>query len=620
MSFCAETRFDVLLAFLCIGLGGTCSAFAEDPARILAQAKTAAGGQAWDSVRTSHARVQVETGGLKGVAESWDDLLSGRGYSRFSIGPMTGADGWDGKAGWTQDSSGQSKKLEGGDEVEGAIDEVYRRCLAYWYPDRWPAVIEDAGSRQEGNRRFQVLRITPRGGRPFDLWLASDTSLIDRTVEKAAMETRTLFFSNYRVVDGKKVPFAIRSTNGETRYDQSITVDSIEFNLPLDEERFKMPEPPAPDFAFAAGQTSTTLPFDLVNNHIYVRVKLNGQGPFTVLCDTGGENVITPTVATRLGVQTEGTLQGRGVGEKSEDIALTKLESLTVGDVTISNQVFTVFRLEPFADVEGIEQTGLIGYEVFKRFVVSVDYDRSRLTLTLPAAFKYQGSGTTVPFQFNDRIPQVDGRIDGIDGKFDIDTGSRSSLSLLKPFAEKNQLRVRMAPPIEAVTGWGVGGPARSLVARARELRLGDVVVPSPVAEISLQQKGALASPYVAGNVGAGVLKRFNITFDYGQRRLFFETNSNTTRPDIYDRSGMWLNRAGAALKVFDVTTGGPAETAGLKVDDRIVAVDGAPISEGSLVTLRKRFRTEAPGTRIRLSVESNNGKREVTLVLKELL
>jgi hypothetical protein len=343
------------------GIGETRSALGADPANVLAQAKAAAGGQAWDSARTSHARAHVETGGLKGVAEEWDDLVSGRGYSSYSIGPVTGAEGWDGKAGWSQDNSGQSKKKEGGDEVEGAIDEAYRRCLAYWYTNRWPALIEDAGSRQEGDRQFRVLRITPNGGRSFELWLGQSTWLIDRTVEKGAIETRTTFFSDYRVVEGKKVPFAARSTNGETRYDQVIAVDSMEFNLPLDEEKFKMPAPPAPDFAFAPGEISTTLPFDLINNHIYVQVKLNGQGPFTVLCDTGGENIITPTVASRLGVKTEGALQGRGAGEKSEDIALTKLRTLTVGQVTLSNQLFAVFGLESFADVEGIEQPGLIG-------------------------------------------------------------------------------------------------------------------------------------------------------------------------------------------------------------------------------------------------------------------
>jgi hypothetical protein len=620
MSAHTMRRLVILLMLQCFGFGDPLCAFADDPAALLCRAKAAAGGDAWDSARTSHTRAQIETGGLKGTAEDWSDVLTGRGRSQYSIGPATGAEGWDGKAGWSQDSSGQSKKMQGGDEVEGAVDDLYRRCLAYWYTNRWPAIIEDAGSESQGERQFRVLRITPQGGRPFDLWLDTATWLIDRTVEKAAIETRTVFFSEYRDQGGKKIAFAMRSTNGEKRYDQLITVQSVEFNIPVQDEKFRMPGPPAPDFTFAAGKTSTTVPFELINNHIYVKVKLNGQGPFTVLCDTGGENVITPTVSGRLGVKGEGALQGRGVGEKSEDIALVKLQTLTLGDVTVSNQLFAVFALEPFADIEGIAQSGLIGYEVFKRFVVKVDYERSQLTVSLPSAFKYEGGGTAVPFRFNDRIPQVDGGIDGIAGKFDIDTGSRSSVSVPKPFAEKNDLRARLAPRFEAVTGWGIGGPARGLVARAHELRLGDVVVPSPLTEISLQQKGALVSPYIAGNVGAGVLKRFNVTFDYGQQRMFFETNANTASADVYDRSGMWLNRAGTALKVFDVTIGGPAESAGLKVDDRIVAVDGAPISDRSLITLRKRFRTEPPGTTIRLSVESNNGKREVNLVLKELL
>jgi hypothetical protein len=287
MSFNSKSRLFVQLALFSIGLGTARPGFAADPAGILAQVKTASGGLAWDSVRSLHIRANVELGGLKGVAENWDDCLTGRGYSKYSIGPVTGADGWDGQAGWTQDSSGQSKKLEGGDEIEGAVDDAYRRCLAYTYTNRWPAAIEDAGTRQEGERQFQVLKITPKGGRVFELWLDSSSWLVVRTVEKTAIETRTIHFSDYRAVDGKKVPFATRVTNGEIRYDQFITVDSIEFNVPMDESKFKMPAPPAPDFSFAAGKTSTMVPFELINNHIYVRVKFNGQGPFKVLCDTG---------------------------------------------------------------------------------------------------------------------------------------------------------------------------------------------------------------------------------------------------------------------------------------------------------------------------------------------
>lgn len=603
-----------------LAAAGSQGAAAADLPAALARWKEAMGGSAWDGVRSSHSRIRIETGGLKGTDEGFDDLLTGRHYENLKLGPFTGAEGWDGQSGWTQDNSGQSKRMEGGDEVEGAVNNAYSRCLAYWYPDRWPATVEDGGTHEVGGRRFQVVKITPKGGRLFEIWIDASTWLVDHIVEKQAIETRTIFFSDYRAVDGKKIAFASRSTNGETQYDQIFAVDSVEFDVPLDESKFRMPGPPPPDFAFAEGKSATTLPFELINNHIYVKVMLNGQGPFTFLCDTGGSNVITPTLAAKLGVKPEGALQGRGVGEKSEDVGLVNLESLSVGDVMLTKQLFAVFPLESFADVEGVPQAGLIGYEVFKRFVVRVDYEHAQLTLTLPSALAYQGHGTVVPFRFNDQIPQVDGSIDGIPGKFDIDTGSRASLSLLKPFAEKNDLKKKLTARYEAVTGWGVGGPARGLIARAGELRLGDVSIPSPVTELSLQQKGGFTDPYVAGNVGAGVLKRFNIVFDYAGKRIIFEPNANNTLPDVYDRSGMWINRAGAALKVVDVTGGGPAEAAGLRAGDSIVAVDGAPVDDATLVALRKRFRAEPEGTKIRLSVDSGDKKRDVTLVLKNLI
>ena len=69
VSFFSETRLALLLGLLWFGLGDVIRAFGGDPAAALAKARVAAGGEAWDSVRTSHAGLQLETGGLKGVAE-----------------------------------------------------------------------------------------------------------------------------------------------------------------------------------------------------------------------------------------------------------------------------------------------------------------------------------------------------------------------------------------------------------------------------------------------------------------------------------------------------------------------------------------------------------------------
>jgi hypothetical protein len=603
------------------GLFALASAGASPDAwEILAKAKQAAGGDAWDAVRSVHIHGKLATGGLTGPAESWDDTLKGRFVDRFALGPISGAQGFDGETVWTQDSSKQVHKEEGGEEREAAADEAYRRSLAYWFPERWAALVEYSGEKEANGRRFHTLRITPKGGRPFDLWVDAATYLFDRTVEKADIETRTTFFSDYRAVNGLKVAFAVRSTNGEAKYDQFFTVEKIEFNLPAEEALFRMPEPPPPDFAFVGGKTSSTVPFELLNNHIYVQVKLNGKGSYRLLCDTGGANVVTPELAQELGLKPEGALQGRGVGEKSEDIGLVKVQTVQVGDASIANQVFAVFPMGSFASAEGVPQFGLIGYEVFKRFVVKVDYENNLLTFTAPTAFRHEGKGVAVPFQFNGHIPQVDGEIDGIPGKFDLDTGSRNSLSLLAPFVEKHGLKARYTPKVEGVTGWGVGGAARALVTRAKVLRLGSVQVENPVTELSLQKQGSFVSPYVAGNVGTGVLKRFNITFDYGRQQVIFERNANDSKPDTFDQSGMWLNQVAATLEVVDVVSGGPAAEAGIGVGDRILAIDGRNIEQLSLPEVRQKFRNAPPGTKVRLTVQSRDGKRDVVLVLRALV
>jgi hypothetical protein len=592
----------------------------ENPKDILAKAKDASGGAAWDAVFSMHSKVALAVGGMKGTGESWEDILKGRSFTSFQLGVFTGAEGFDGWTVWYQDPSKHAHAEEGGDAKEEAVNDAYRRSLAYWFPERWEGVIEYSGLKQENDRQFQVIRTTPRGGRAFDLWIDVKTYLLDRIVEKTAMETRTTYLSDYREISGVKIAYLSRSTNGEARYDQLITVQSVELNAPLNDEIFRMPGPPPPDFAISGGQSSTTVPFELLNNHIYVQATLNGKGPFRLLCDTGGQNIVAVDLARELGLKSEGALQGRGVGEKSEDVGLTKVQTLQIGEATLSNQVFAVYALSALGDVEGMPIQGLVGYEVFKRFVVTIDYEHGRLTLTLPSAFSYARTGTVVPFKFNGQIPQVEGEIDGLSGKFDIDTGSRASLTILAPFAEKHNLKTRYKPKVETMTGWGVGGPARGLVTRTKVLKLGSVIVENPLAEISVQTKGAFTDPYVAGNVGGGVLKRFNVIFDYDKQRLIFERNANYSQPDDYDRAGLWLNLANGAFKVMSVLPKGPAAEAGLKEGDLIVAIDGKTPAEFSLPAARRMLRSNPPGTKIRLRVESGGKTRELTVTLRDLI
>ena len=610
-SFFSSILFSLYLAW-------AVAAHAAGPQEVLAQAKAASGGAAWDAVRTLHAKVRVETGGLTGSAESWDDVRTGRHVDSFQIGPYNGTEGYDGERRWSRDSTGDVTLSDSGDAREGAANEAYRRSLSYWYPDRRQAAIADEGERREGERTFRVLRITPEGGRPYEMWLDAATSLLDRTVEKGAAETRTTLFSDYRDVQGLKLPFRALSTNGDRQYDQVLIYERYEINPEIEAARFTVPQAKADDFSIAGGATSLTVPFELINNHIYLEARIEGK-PVRILLDTGGANVLTPAAAQALGLKAEGEFQARGTGEKSESFGLARVQEVRVGDATVRDQVFFVLPLAQLDAVEGVDFAGLLGFEFFRRFAVRIDYAGRRLTLTLPDAFREPAGATRVAFTLDETTPQVEGKIDGIPGRFTIDTGSRSSLSLHRPFAEKHGYFEKPAAKIEALTGWGVGGGGRGLVMRGGLLELGDVRVPAPVTTIALQQRGAYTDPYLAGNIGGGVLRRFTVTFDYRKQQIWFEPNESHGQADIWDRSGLWLNRTRDGYRIEDVVEGSPADQAGLQVGDEVLAVDGRQATELSLAEAREILK-RAPGTRVRLRVRSGEAAREVELMLEEMV
>src|SRR6185295_3354524 len=440
---------------------------------LLARAKEAAGGAAWDGVRTITTTAKVETGGLSGEATSWDEVTTGRYSTEYQLGPVHGAEGFDGIGAWTVEASGQVIRNEKGESYESAIERAYLTALAYWYPERRKGSVEPLGNRTENGRSFVGIQASAEGGRPQELWFDAKTNLLDHTVDRVNAQTRRTIFSDYRKVQGVKLPFAQRTTNGEEKFDTRVAVTSIAINQDVEAARFAPPAERTGDVELADGRTTASVPFRLANNHLFVQVEINGQGNFNLFFDTGGLNAVTPETAKALGLSAEGAFQGGGVGEKSEEIAVVRIASVKLGGVMFRDQLFYVFPISEMSKVEGLPVSGIIGYELLKRLVAEVDYDGGLIHFTAPADFVPPRDAVAIPFTFESETPQIEGKIDGLPGLFTIDTGSRSTLDLNAPFVAEHGLLAKHPKAIEATTGWGVGGAARSRVTRMAKLELG---------------------------------------------------------------------------------------------------------------------------------------------------
>ncbi|MFO1324693.1 MAG: retropepsin-like aspartic protease [Burkholderiales bacterium] len=576
-----------------------------DPVALLADAKKASGGPAWDGLRSQHSQVRLAAAGLEGVAERISDVTTGQSVIHYEIGPVVGAAGYDGKVAWTQDGYDSAKIETDKAAIELAVNAAYRDQLAFWYPDRARARIEYKERAEAEGRKYDVVTIAPDGGRPFEFWIGVETKLIERLVEKEARLTRIEHYSDRRDVDGVKIPFMVKTTRGDPKLDEIVVVRKIVFNEPLTTVAFG---PPAeqPDLVFPAGRAAVDVEFEALSGHLFVRVMLDGRGPFRMLFDAGGANVLSSETASTL-IGTERKLAGT-----------VQVTATTLNGVEVGNQRYAIADIDAFLKrVEGLDDVaGIVGLEWFVRMPIKIDYARSRLTLYDPAQFKYTGTGARVPVANRGRLPQVRGSIDGNDGTFEIDTGSRASLTLNPAFAAKNDLAQKLNAKNVAITGAGVSGPMRSMLARGKMLKLGTVEVPNPVIAIPQIASDARAQTEIAGNVGFGILRQFAVTYDLPNDALYFERYLNFGTPDIADRGGLWLERAEDGYKVVDVVAAGPAAAAGLKAGDVIVEVNGREWKQTTLPALRDALRS-APGSRVRVKTAAG---LEATLVLRDLV
>lgn len=274
---------------------------------------------------------------------------------------------------------------------------------------------------------------------------------------------------------------------------------------------------------------TTRIPFDLINNHVYIEAEVDGQ-PARFLVDTGAINLLTPTAAKRLGLTTAGRLSVHGAGDNASDLGLAQARHLRIGGAHLANPVFHIIDLGQQINSMGVPHDGFIGYETFLRFVTTFDYGARVLSFTRPGHYQPPANAVVLSFEQDDRAPVLNGELDGIPLRLWLDTGSRNSLSLSSPFVRTHGLLEKYHASEEAVLGWGLGGPGRARPARLGVLRMGSIEVTGLVGDLSSTDKGALALADYGAILGGGVLRRFSMGIDYDTKRLHLVPNAESTQ------------------------------------------------------------------------------------------
>ncbi|HKS53633.1 MAG TPA: aspartyl protease family protein [Steroidobacteraceae bacterium] len=614
------TRTNLLTAIFALPLAAS-SAFAHPVAQTTEAVLHANQEAMGDFPKAGTLRVQyvAEVNGLKGTATYTIDLATGMFIDELDAYPLSGTGGFDGKTPWMRDISGSAITQEGGDRVTVAVNEAYRDANLWWRADRGGAQVSYVGREKAGSHELDHLAVTPQRGSRFDAWFDADSHLLVRTAEPQMFFKTQELYGDYRrigkimVAGSRQVDFG----NGESNI-QKMTAPSVTHEAARPASAYARPTARAPGGELVDGAVTDTIPFRLLNNHVYIEARVNGKGPYTFIVDTGGHTLLSPRVIKEAGLESVGATETSGSGEKTETSGFARYREIAVGKARLRDQVgFAIEIYDP--SVEGIRVDGMIGFEYFSRFAVRLDYGTLTMTTTDFAHFDAKDAGQAVPFKFYDHLPQVTGAIDGVPAVFDIDTGSRSEIDVTGPTVARHKLRDKYVKGVSAITGWGVGGPSRSYVARLPSLTLHGIETPDVVAGLSEAKGGSFSDPSYDGNIGSGFLKRFAVTFDYSHQTMYLDRIKPTpVDAGRFDRSGMWINAVNDAYEIKSIAASSPAAAAGLAEGDLITSLNGQPAVAATLSDARMMLRDLPAGTQVAVTYKRGGSEQHATLKLRD--
>ncbi|MBV8150545.1 MAG: aspartyl protease family protein [Candidatus Eremiobacteraeota bacterium] len=351
--------------------------------------------------------------------------------------------------------------------------------------------------------------------------------------------------------------------------------------------------------------------------HIVVPVGLNGT-KVPVYFDSGGANLLVDSAAQRLGLKASGTFAAGGAGSKEQSAHVAAVQTVDFAGAGLDNQNFIVTPLlyTLTHPRKGLSVDGLIGYEYLANYRVVIRYAERRIDLQ-PFGVPAPTGGVALPFKSDGSHAYVEASVDGETGYYLLDTGNGGGVDLNALFVEAHHLFPTGG--LAYVSPGGLGGAIATTLVAAKTFKLAGATFADMPIGIPHTTAGAFATRGVAGNLGAGILSRFTLVFDYKAQTVTFIPNADATKKFDADRTGLSLNQADAsAFEVIAVVPGSPAAGAGVEKGDRIVAVAGTPVSSGlGLGDMRPYLIGNAPFT---LTLAHGATTKTVTLAPRDIL
>jgi hypothetical protein len=359
------------------------------------------------------------------------------------------------------------------------------------------------------------------------------------------------------------------------------------------------------------------IPFELHSNLVVVPVKVNNGEELKFILDTGVRTAILTNdiYVDSIPRPNDRVISLMGAGKQGQVSAFVSNNiafSLPEGVEARGNAMLVL--KEDYLQLDnhlGVRIHGIMGYELFSRFVVEIDYLNQVVVLHRPQYFKPRRSYRELPMSVEDTKPYITGirymlnDTTSIPVKLMVDTGASHSLLLdtdSHPHIEVPEKN------LEGYLGRGLSGEIYGYLGRVRGLQFADYALDEIIA--SFPEDSSMVIPSQSktmhnGNIGGSILKRFRVVFDYANEKMYIKKNRLYRKEFEYNMSGMELMAVGPLLStliVSKIIKDTPAYRAGLREGDLVFSVNGRRPPELDL-SIYSSLVSRKPGKRIRVKI-----------------
>jgi hypothetical protein len=420
-------------------------------------------------------------------------------------------------------------------------------------------------------------------------------------------------------------------------------------------------------FQFKNGSNKVSIPFQLINNLVFIPLSVNGV-ELTFLLDSGVQETILFSLEDKeeVSLKNIGKVILRGLGS---DEAVEGLKSegnlLEVKGMKSPSHLLYIILDQNFnmSSHVGIPVNGIIGYSFLKNNLVEINYNKKRVLFYKDnkrnrRRIKRKYSKVAISIERGKPYINTTVVIDYVKNppKLLVYVGNSDAIWLFE-----NSVKNVVIPEknFEDYLGRGFSGDVMGKRARVSEFKISDFVFNKPIAAFpdstSLRHVKMVSDRL--GSVGGEILKRFSIVFDYTNESIFLRRNKRFSDPFLYNRSGIEIRHSGVQwvqetvvlqtvpvvvehmmsaedkkpsnfkykfelkpiYEIANIRKNSPAKNSGLQKGDVIKTVNGMKAYKYSLQKLNSLLRSRDEKW-ITLEVERNSQVLKFRFQLKDIL